>query len=96
MTKLDISHPYRFMSLNFVVVVALVLGGWLPSEPIPLQKLAGVSLIVIERRSERWVEQGFATRLASDWRRSSRRGPSLVIERWREWRIIKFPSICRI
>jgi drug/metabolite transporter (DMT)-like permease len=51
MTKFDISHAYPSMSLNFVI--ALVLGGWLFSESITLQKSAGVSLIGLERRSRR-------------------------------------------
>lgn len=44
MTKFDLSHAYPFMSLNFVVV--LLLSGWLLSEPISLQKIVGVALIV--------------------------------------------------
>jgi len=92
MTKFDISHAYPFMSLNFGIV--LVLRSWLLKEPITLQKLAGVSLIVLERRLRREGEPGFAFRLASEWRMSSRSGgPRLVIERWREWRITKFHSI---
>tara|TARA_R110000851_G_scaffold73980_2_gene163319 strand:- start:85058 stop:85432 length:375 start_codon:yes stop_codon:yes gene_type:complete len=45
MTKFDLSHAYPFMSLNFVLV--LMLSGWLLSEPITLQKLIGVGLIVL-------------------------------------------------
>lgn len=45
MTKFDLSHAYPFMSLNFVVV--LLLSGWLLSEPITLQKMLGIGLIVI-------------------------------------------------
>ena len=45
MTKFDLSHAYPFMSLNFVVV--LLLSGWLLSEPMTLQKAAGVCLIVL-------------------------------------------------
>jgi uncharacterized membrane protein len=45
MTKFDLSHAYPFMSLNFVIV--LLLAGWLLSEPISLQKVLGISLIVI-------------------------------------------------
>ncbi|NPC55776.1 EamA family transporter [Caenimonas soli] len=44
MTKFDLSHAYPFMSLNFVLVV--LLSGWLLSEPLSLQKLVGVTLIV--------------------------------------------------
>lgn len=44
MTKFDLSHAYPFMSLNFVVV--LLLSGWLLSEPLSLQKVVGVGLIV--------------------------------------------------
>lgn len=44
MTKFDLSHAYPFMSLNFVVVI--MLSGWLLSEPISLQKITGVALIV--------------------------------------------------
>lgn len=45
MTKFDLSHAYPFMSLNFVVV--LVLSGWLLSEPLSIQKVVGVGLIII-------------------------------------------------
>lgn len=45
MTKFDLSHAYPFMSLNFVVV--LLLSGLLFSEPINLQKISGVGLIVL-------------------------------------------------
>lgn len=45
MTKFDLSHAYPFMSLNFVVV--LLLSGWILSEPISLQKIVGVGLIVV-------------------------------------------------
>jgi uncharacterized membrane protein len=45
MTKFELSHAYPFMSLNFVVV--LLLSGWLLSEPVTLQKVLGVSLIVL-------------------------------------------------
>lgn len=44
MTKFDISHAYPFMSLNFVVVLAL--SAWLLNEPITVSKLIGVALIV--------------------------------------------------
>lgn len=45
MTKFDLSHAYPFMSLNFVVV--LLFSGWLLSEPMTMQKLLGVGLIVL-------------------------------------------------
>jgi len=45
MTKFDLSHAYPFMSLNFVVV--LFLSGWLLNEPLTLQKIFGVALIVL-------------------------------------------------
>lgn len=45
MTKFDLSHAYPFMSLNFVVV--LLLSSWLLSEPLTLQKVLGVGLIVL-------------------------------------------------
>lgn len=45
MTKFDLSHAYPFMSLNFVVV--LLLSGWVLSEPITMQKILGVGLIVL-------------------------------------------------
>ncbi|MDX9670484.1 MULTISPECIES: EamA family transporter [unclassified Pseudomonas] len=45
MSKFDLSHAYPFMSINFVVV--LILGTWILSEPMTLQKVIGVSLIVI-------------------------------------------------
>jgi drug/metabolite transporter (DMT)-like permease len=44
MTKFELSHAYPFMSINFVVV--LLLSGWLLNEPITLQRLLGVALIV--------------------------------------------------
>jgi uncharacterized membrane protein len=45
MTKFELSHAYPFMSLNFVVV--LLLSGWILSEPVTLQRMAGVILIVL-------------------------------------------------
>ena len=45
MTKFDLSHAYPFMSLNFVVV--LLLSGWLLNEPMTLQRVLGVTLIVL-------------------------------------------------
>lgn len=45
MTKFDLSHAYPFMSLNFVVV--LLLSGWLLNEPITMQKVLGIGLIVL-------------------------------------------------
>jgi drug/metabolite transporter (DMT)-like permease len=45
MSKFDLSHAYPFMSLNFVVV--LVLSSWLLMEPLSLQKVAGVAIIVL-------------------------------------------------
>jgi uncharacterized membrane protein len=45
MTKFNLSHAYPFMSLNFVIV--LFLSGWMLSEPITLQKVLGVGLIVL-------------------------------------------------
>jgi uncharacterized membrane protein len=45
MTKFDLSYAYPFMSLNFVVV--LLLSGWLLSEPLTVQKVLGVGLIVL-------------------------------------------------
>jgi uncharacterized membrane protein len=45
MTKFDLSHAYPFMSLNFVVV--LLLSGWLLNEPVTLQRVLGVTLIVL-------------------------------------------------
>jgi uncharacterized membrane protein len=44
MTKFDLNHAYPFMSLNFVVV--LLLSSWLLSEPITVQKVIGVALIM--------------------------------------------------
>ncbi len=44
MTKFDLSHAYQFMSLNFVIV--LLLSGWLLNEPLSVQKVLGVTLIV--------------------------------------------------
>lgn len=45
MTKFDLSHAYPFMSLNFVVV--LLLSAWILTEPMTLQKVLGVALIVL-------------------------------------------------
>lgn len=45
MTRFELSHAYPFMSLNFAAV--LLLSGWLLNEPITLQKLSGISLIVL-------------------------------------------------
>ena len=45
MTKFNLSHVYPYMSLNFVIV--LLLSGWLLSEPISVQKVFGVTLIVL-------------------------------------------------
>ena len=45
MTKFELSFAYPFMSLNFVAV--LLLSGWLLSEPITIQRVIGVSLIVV-------------------------------------------------
>jgi drug/metabolite transporter (DMT)-like permease len=44
MTRFELSHAYPFMSLNFVIV--LLLSGWLLSEPLTPQRLAGVALIM--------------------------------------------------
>ncbi|MGO4395001.1 EamA family transporter [Variovorax sp. M-6] len=45
MSKFELSHAYPFMSLNFVVVLAL--STWLLNEPLTGPKLIGVALIVI-------------------------------------------------
>lgn len=45
MTKFDLSHAYPFMSLNFVIV--LFLSGWILNEPMNMQKILGVALIVM-------------------------------------------------
>ncbi len=45
MTKLDLSHAYPFMSLNFVVV--LVLSALLFQEPVNIPKLIGLTLIIV-------------------------------------------------
>ncbi len=45
MTKFELSYAYPFMSLNFVIV--LLLSGWILSEPLTLQKIIGVGLIVV-------------------------------------------------
>ena len=45
MTRFDLSHAYPFMSLNFVVV--LVLSAWLLDEPVTLNKVIGIALIVV-------------------------------------------------
>lgn len=45
MSKFDLSHAYPFMSINFIIV--LILGAWLLNEPLTLQKILGVSFIVL-------------------------------------------------
>lgn len=45
MTKFELSHAYPFMSLNFVIVI--LLSGWLLNEPISVQKIFGIGLIVV-------------------------------------------------
>jgi len=45
MTKFELSHAYPFMSLNFVIVI--LLSSWLLNEPISVQKILGIGLIVI-------------------------------------------------
>lgn len=44
-SKFELSHAYPFMSLNFVVV--LLLSGCVLSEPISMQKIIGISFIVL-------------------------------------------------
>src|SRR5690554_1481774 len=44
MTKFELSHAYPFMSLNFVVV--MLFSSWLLNEPVTMQKMVGVGLIV--------------------------------------------------
>lgn len=45
MTRFDLNYAYPFMSLNFVIV--LLLSSWLLSEPVSMQKVMGLLLIVI-------------------------------------------------
>jgi uncharacterized membrane protein len=45
MTKFELSHAYPFMSLNFVLV--LLLSSWLLNEPLSIQRVLGVALIII-------------------------------------------------
>lgn len=45
MTKFELSHAYPFMSLNFAIV--LFMSGWLLSEPLSVQKILGVALIMV-------------------------------------------------
>jgi multidrug transporter EmrE-like cation transporter len=45
MTKFDLSQAYPYMGLNFVAV--LLLSAWLLSEPLTLQKILGVGLIML-------------------------------------------------
>jgi multidrug transporter EmrE-like cation transporter len=45
MTKLQLSHAYPFMSLNFVIV--LLLGAWLFNEPLSMTRVIGVALICL-------------------------------------------------
>lgn len=44
MTKFELSHAYPFMALNFVIV--LLLSSWLLSEPLTIQRVFGVGLII--------------------------------------------------
>lgn len=44
-TKLDLSHAYPFMALNFVLV--LLFSGWLFQEPVSVPKVIGVVLIAV-------------------------------------------------
>ncbi|MET0264790.1 MAG: EamA family transporter [Duganella sp.] len=45
MTKFELSHAYPFMSMNFVVVLAL--SAWLFHEPLSMTRLAGLFLICL-------------------------------------------------
>ncbi|MBJ7313315.1 EamA family transporter [Rugamonas sp. CCM 8940] len=45
MTKFQLSHAYPFMSLNFVIVLAL--SAWLFHEPMSMTRLIGVTLICV-------------------------------------------------
>ena len=45
MTKFQLSHAYPFMSLNFVIVLAL--SAWLFHEPMSITRMVGVTLICI-------------------------------------------------
>jgi len=44
MTKFNLGHAYPFMALNFAMVV--VLSSWLLREPLTVQKLLGVAIII--------------------------------------------------
>lgn len=45
LTKLDLSHAYPILSLNFVLIV--LLSSWILNEPATMQKALGVSLILL-------------------------------------------------
>jgi multidrug transporter EmrE-like cation transporter len=45
MTKFQLSHAYPFMSLNFVIVLAL--SAWLFHEPMSMTRIIGVTLICV-------------------------------------------------
>lgn len=45
MSKFQLSHAYPFMSLNFVIVLAL--SAWLFHEPMSATRIAGVALICV-------------------------------------------------
>ncbi len=45
MTKFELSYAYPITSLNFVFVV--LLSGWCFGEPLSVQKMAGLALIVV-------------------------------------------------
>ena len=45
LTKFDLNYAYPFMSLNFVLV--MILSGWFLNEPVTIQRLIGMSFIVL-------------------------------------------------
>ncbi|MGZ4994177.1 MAG: EamA family transporter [Methylobacter sp.] len=45
MTKFELSYAYPFMGMNFVMI--LLLSSWILNESLTIQKVLGVSLIVL-------------------------------------------------
>lgn len=45
LTKIELSQTYLLLSVNFVVIV--LLGEWLLSEPMPVQRAIDVGMIVL-------------------------------------------------
>jgi hypothetical protein len=81
------------MSLNFDIFLAL--SGWVPAGPITFAEIGGHvdDCAKTDGRGENvnWVCDSFSKRMEKV---ESAGEPGLVIERWRQWRITRFRSIC--